>query len=253
MGETLCTCTGPGARTRGECTVMREARLYKTPEGRQQLRDEYAEELREATFRRESKGDDASMAHHLQKIGVPADDILTLRKPDETTALQAARKFIGAPRDMVRVLLLLGPNGVGKSVAAAAVLQAWARTYPWNQLATGTTATPAMMVEARKLTRLTTWGADDSRWLDSLLETEMLVLDDVGDEGTPTGCTALADLVLSRFARRRRTVLTGNLRWEPFAARYGSALADRVKGSGIVPNLWGEKSLRGKYVGGRNA
>jgi hypothetical protein len=234
-----CDCHG---RTGAGCPVLRELRLLKSDDGRAQLRREYHEALRVRAGQFDS-GEAVDVPRKLEQLGVPMDSIAALRAPRETVAMENAKR-LDRGGDLMQMLVLLGPPGSGKTVAAAWLLGQAVRRHPWNSQPTKSNTTPLLFVEARALTRLSNFDPEASRWVDAMRDAKLLVLDDVGDEGTPSGCSTLADVVLHRHARKRRTVLTGNLRAEAFKARYGDALADRIRASAIVPNLWGQQSMR---------
>jgi DNA replication protein DnaC len=223
-----------------ECLVRREIRLLATPEGRVQLRDEYF-----ALLRARQNAPAAEEWHRAAKAGVPADALATLRSnPKDTEALSAARRFCSPAGSFALFLLLLGRPGAGKTVAAAHVVLEFCRRWAWNEQPTGTTFEPVMWVEAARLTRMSAFDANDKAYVEQLTSTRLLVLDDAGDEGTELGKGVLVELLMARDARRRRTVLCSNLPAEEFKARYGEAVSDRVRKSGIVPNLAKAQSLR---------
>ncbi len=234
-----CDCRGLNARHNGQCAVLREAKLFMTKEGRTQLMEEYGEQVRKASGR-------PDVFSQLQKMGAPMDALLALRRNrTDTKAMDGAKKFCQA-KELATMLVLLGPTGTGKTVAAVAVLEDFAKRHEWNNQATGSNQNPAMFVDASRIAALTAWRPEDGKWLDSMLAAQLLVLDEAGREGTPWGREALADLCMTRHNKRRRTVITANLRWDAFVERYGAPLADRVKGAGVVPSLWNEKSMRAK-------
>lgn len=240
--EVLCDCHGQGARVGGECAVLREFRHLRTPEGREKLREDYLDQLRFRVGVLEQGGDASDLAMHVQKMGVPVKVITALRAPTPTSALEAAREFSASKT--LRFLLLLGPAGVGKSVAAGWVLKDFGRRYPWNSQPTRGDRPPAMFVEAKRLTRMSAFDSNDSAWLADLMNAQVLVMDDAGDEGTSIGRDAFIDLLLTRYDRERKTIITSNLTGTAFKARYGSALGDRIRETGLVPTLKEKESLR---------
>lgn len=183
----------------------------------------------------------ADLEARLRKAGVPADALATLGHLTQSPALKAGSAFT---RNRARMfLVLLGPTGVGKTVAAARVAQEFCRHFAWNAQPTSQRPPePLLFVEARRLTRLP--GFADESWLDELRQTHLLILDDAGDEATEFGKQALLGLLLSRYTRQRRTVLTANLTADALRARYGEALADRLRKDGEIPDLSGCRSLR---------
>lgn len=229
-----------------DCRVMMELRLMRTPEGRKQLREEYYAELRAALLRKErTQGlDFGAVRHKLQQAGCPFDAIAALSKPNSTPAMDAAQRF--TRERGARFLLLLGTVGVGKTVAATHVLEHLCRTFAWDSQPSGAPLfEPAVFVPARFITGLSAFTEADKDTMRRMERAVVLVVDDMGDEGTDFGRGRLVDLLLERHSRGRRTVITSNLTPDGFKARYGEALADRIRSSGMVPALTG-KSLRGR-------
>lgn len=179
-----------------------------------------------------------------QKAGAPYDALAALKRgPEESEALKAARKFNQDSEALF--LLLLGPTGVGKTLAASLAVVDFASQWPWNEQPSGIgAAEPVRYVDSSSLTRLSAFDAEAGRYVDSLRSCHLLVLEDAGDEGTELGKGVFVELLMARHARRRRTVVTGNLRPPQFRQRYGEAVADRIRTSGYMPDLFSEKSRR---------
>lgn len=229
----LCDCTG------NSC-VLEEFRALKKPGGREAAREAYAEQLRARAAELDRGTGDRDLPHKLQQLGVPYACISALNAPVETRSLAAARRF--CTDKFCLLLTLQGAAGVGKSVAAAYVLREFARSYPWNNQPTGTAA-PAAFVAAAEFTRVSHFDQADHERLRALAACKLLVLDDMGNEGSAVGRTTLLDLLKTRFDAGRRTVLTTNLTRAALVAAYGPAIASRLD-TGISPVLDGEKSLR---------
>lgn len=224
-----------------DCT-LEAIRAWRTPEGRAEL-----ESRRKAVYARfgaarESSGYDEAW-RWAQKAGVPYEALAALRQgPQDSAALTATRRF---NRDSEALfLLLLGPPGVGKTLAASLAAVDFAAKWPWNEQPSGPQVEPLRYVDAATLTRLSAYDAEEKRYTESLRTCRFLVLEDIGDEGTDLGRGVLVEVLMARHAARRKTVLTGNLRPEAFRARYGAAVADRIRSTGLVPDLFGEKSRR---------
>lgn len=204
----------------------------------------YREEL-EAEVRRRSAQDGVDVWRELAKLGAPADALVACRKPWDTVALEAARRFESAPRDMIRTLLLAGPRGCGKSVAATHVLWHWGRNYQWNSAPSGGKQwRPAIWCDASEVTGQTDYGRVDPSWLQELERAKVLVLDDLGEDGTQPGLAALTSVLKARHEARRATVITSNLALPALALRYGASWYERLKVAAIAPDLRQAKSLR---------
>lgn len=221
---------------------MAELSGLRTPEGRRAALDSYGEQLKA----RMSKSGlaEAEVSQKLTSLGVPLDAILGARNKQPTAASSSAVQFVGDQRALF--LVLLGPKGVGKTSAAAKVVWDFVRQFPWNSLPGGSNQEPAMFVEAFRLTRLSAFETADKELVGAMNKAELLVLDDIGDEGSDFGKNVLADVLLYRHAKRRRTVLTGNITPAAFEKRYGPALWDRIRSTGIVAPVVAE-SLRRKF------
>lgn len=228
----------------GSCT-LREFRRMAEPGGRARAMEEYRAKLREVAEARSRGADPRESSHRLQTLGVPLEDVQALRGELElSVALAAAKEFVAAPRSSVRFLLLMGEQGVGKTLAAAYVIREAARDIGWNTGATGTSAEPIQFVMAAELTGVSDHDKVDSARLDSMRRCRLLVVDDMGDEGGAVGRGALVRTILQRDADGRPTVITTNLKAERFRELYGAPFAERIKARGIIPNLSKEKSRR---------
>lgn len=239
--EEWCRC-GEHSTPISQCPVMREFRLLKTPEGKALLAAEYLKLLQS---RQEARGKGNESWSHAGRVGCPQDALLFLRshKP-EGKALDAAVRFCGEARKYMTFLVLLGDTGVGKTTAAAYVVLDFCKSWAWNDQPTGTTFEPVMVVDAPAFTRMSVFDSAEKQHLERMKDTRLLVLEDAGDEGTELGKGALVELLMHRHATKRRTVLCSNLVGDPFVKRYGDAVADRLRTSGIIPNLQGVKSYR---------
>jgi DNA polymerase III delta prime subunit len=223
--------------------------LKATPEGAQEL-----EQRRKAVYAAAAGAREANSYSEAwrwaQKAGAPHEALRKLREgPDECASLKAARTF---NRDTEALfLLLLGPPGVGKTLAASLAVVDFASKWPWNEQPSGPGVEPIRYEAAANLTRLSAFDAEAKRYVESMRGCHLLVLEDCGDEGTELGKGLFVELLMARHASRRRTVITGNLQTAAFRARYGAAVADRIRACGYVPDLFGEKSRRTR--GGRAA
>lgn len=177
------------------------------------------------------------------KAGCPDRELsVHVGRPRETPALAAAKRFCHEARDAMWCLTLMGPPGVGKTVAACYVVLDFCRTWPWNQQSTGTNFEPCVYARASELARLSVFTPADKERFATLQSTRLLVLEDAGDEVTDFGRGVLVELLMGRHATRRRTVICGNLQKEGLL-RYGKAVADRLK-TGLIPDLQSQQSMR---------
>lgn len=128
-------------------------------------------------------------------------------------------------------LLLSGPPGVGKTVAAAYAAMREGGILRW--------------LTASKLMRVPQY--DQAAW--SELEwADLVVLDDLGTEfQDKSGAMQLRvdSLIDDRYSRESRLVITTNLNTAEFKSRYGERVADRIRDGGSIVGLDG-KSLRGR-------
>lgn len=120
------------------------------------------------------------------------------------TAARAVEEFLADPA--ARTLLLVGPPGRGKSHAATWTLAE--RAGAWLS------ATDC---------RVSEWDENRPR----ALSARLLVLDDLGREGSEWAARELADVLELRHNRGLRTVATSNLLVEKLVARYGERCASR--------------------------
>ena len=175
-------------------------------------------------------------AAQLRRAGVPDVIARRLAEPlDQTEALRAADEWHAGTRS---TLLLAGGVGSGKTLAAAKtiaehfdVLRPWLRekgdmppTIRWRS---------AFFVSLEWLTDRSLFQEDDRLARMRALETSLLVLDDVGTE-RGDGEAALRDLLSTRMAAGRRTVLTTNLSGAVFSERYRERIMSRIRGEGVI-------------------
>lgn len=166
----------------------------------------------------------------LQASGIPARLLDAAAGPlDETAALAAARAFGGRG-----TLLLAGPSGGGKSVAAAWLLR---------EFAAQSRGTP-LFRRAAELARLGLYGPEAwAQWRD-VQTCRLLVLDDLGAEvASEVWRAAFDELFDARHSERRTTVITTNLEPEAFKVRYGERITDRIREDGRVV-VCDKKSMR---------
>lgn len=215
----------------GVCYAIWEARNPAA------ARDEYHAALR-AKAQEVSTSGAQDVPARLQRMGVPSGVIVAMLRIGENpnhagVAWQRATEFVRDFGGLCTWLAYFGPTGVGKSTAACRVLWEWCKRIPENSQPTGA-AEPLVWLQASKLTGISTWLPDHSRWCEDLARAVVLVVDDLGEEGTPAARGAMVDLLMTRDAAKRRTVLTSNLNGDGFEARYGKPLRDRIRNGGLV-------------------
>lgn len=233
-------CTCDKNRTHGmDCPIIREFRMPA-----EQRQEEYRKLLRAKQAEFEG-GAVADIPYRLQQLGVPHDALRALRNSLDTVALKWAHEFCGAPGAVTRTLVLGGPRGIGKTVGAAAVLFAWAKTHDWNSgVSGGKQHAPAVWMNAQEITQATEYGQVDQQWLEGCRMCRVLVVDDLGKDSTAPGLAALSSLLTERHDKLRKTIITSNMLPGELAKRYGDSWFERLKTAAIVPNLANEKSLR---------
>lgn len=187
----------------------------------------------------------------LVSLGVPADAAYAAKAPDDSGALRAAKRFHVANRAETRELVLAGPRGVGKSVAAAWLLGQWVKAYDWQgQPSGGRYVPPFVWTPAADVVRVVDFGKVPKEWVEGLMDCRLLVLDDLGEDFTAVGVGTLADILKQRNDRRRATVITSNLPVDAakdkpsLRSRYGDSWFERLRITAIVPDLSKEQSLR---------
>jgi DNA replication protein DnaC len=170
----------------------------------------------------------------VERRGVPAKDRERIvdGRLESTPALDAARSFLkdlDKERDK-RILVLAGPPGVGKSVAAAWLIAACDR--------------PALFIDQSRLVRRSRYSNEDMRPLEDVT---LLAIDDLGSEYLDekgSFVATLDGLINARYAEELPTVFTTNLASTRFVQRYGERIADRIREVGRFVELKGP-SLRG--------
>jgi DNA replication protein DnaC len=119
-------------------------------------------------------------------------------------------------------LVLSGPPGVGKSIAAA-----WWLAHEARDRRDVPNAFPCWWT-AGKLARVS--GYDGT--IDRVGKVGPLVIDDLGTEyGDANGYwySRLDELLDQRYSNNRRTILTTNLNASEFRERYGERIVDRIR------------------------
>lgn len=240
MSQTHCECCQLPIP---DCRVMAEIRELRQPGGPEAFMVRYGNQLRAKASREQSEVQRAAeRKSRLERCGVPGRVAGPASYPTTNEAVNAARRF--SQDRSASFLYLAGPTGCGKSVAGAVAMVRGVDAWKWNEMATGTKALPSMFVHARELTTVLDYDADFRNRREEWARIGLLVLDDVGHEGTDRGRSELASLCMWRHDNGKRTVLTTNLGPGDFKARYGAALADRINSAAVAPNLAIVKSMR---------
>ena len=140
--------------------------------------------------------------------------------------LNYATKF---GRFAIKNLFLSGAPGLGKTFLSACI----ARTVSENGYSAvyDTAANIFAQFEARKFLRDSADGQDARDETRRYLNCDLLILDDLGSELTTQFTqSALYELINTRLAADRRTVISSNLSMEEVAQRYAPQIASRIDG-----------------------
>lgn len=127
------------------------------------------------------------------------------------------------------VMLLSGPMGVGKTVAAAW----WALHAPRT----------AAFVRASTFARVSRYERDGDAGKGAWIEAPALVLDDLGAEFLDSAGSFLTDLdelIDTFYADERALVITTNCNAKVFAQRYSERVLDRIRECGVFCEITGE-------------
>jgi DNA replication protein DnaC len=167
--------------------------------------------------------------HELKRRGVPSKDRARIVDGlDDTPALAAARAFSDSGDK--HLLVLAGPAGVGKSVAAAWLVATHARS--------------AIFIDQSRLVRKSRYADSDMAPLEDV---SLLAIDDLGSEYLDergSFLTSIDGLINARYSEERPTVITTNLSSARFMMRYGERISDRIREVGRFIEFRGP-SLRG--------
>lgn len=184
----------------------------------------------------------AELPARLVHLGAPRRAVKAWQEGiTETPAVKAVRRMSAEKRTLC---LLSGGVGTGKTVAAVVAMAE-------RVLADVDEVQPALFVRAAECARMGLYDADSKRLFRQMLEAGVLVVDDLGVEFLGEGSiwrSLLEEVLDVRYGDMLPTVLTTNMDWPGFSARYGARVADRIRHSGIADGS-GDTSLRQKGQG----
>lgn len=172
---------------------------------------------------------------------VPVDVLRALREIRDTEPVAWMRAHAED-----RFSLLIGTVGTGKTVAACVPLLTHFAERRWFKNGDeGKIVMPrsALFVSLSDMASWSLWDPVDRSMQRMAVDTELLVLDDLGTE-RGDGAAVVHAIIASRNAAQRRTVLTTNMAPPEFSERYGARILDRLRGEGSVFQATGA-SLRG--------
>lgn len=229
-----------------QCHVLAEMRAYAKPGGREALQAAYRAESLKAAERAEQVPEQRDVISRLTRLGVPSNDLFVAMANDKPTeAMRTAQLWWRGDRKTFPALVMAGDVGRGKTTAAAWCALEWARHHPWNSQPTGSNQQPFAWIDGRGMRLLGEWGEEAQDLLACAATAELTVIDDAGKEGDRRAYEALSDLLTERVDRNRTTILSSNMKGEMFRARYGIALADRLRARAVMPSLKGD-SMRAR-------
>lgn len=176
-------------------------------------------------------------------LGVGERIVSVLGEICETAATGQVRQWLGrrSQRDPWS-LVMCGPKGCGKSVAAALWMRELA-PRPMTVWHKGLHASHPAWWPSAKLARA---GGYDGVFDALCSHPGPIVIDDLGSEyldGKGWLVQAIDGLMDARYADYLPTCITTNLRAQDFAARYGERVTDRLREGGVFAELKSE-SLR---------
>lgn len=175
-------------------------------------------------------------ASKLERSGIGPRSLEAAAEPEDTEALAATKRWLAQPG--LCWLVLCGPKGTGKSVAATWAVREVIRS-----------GSDGAFRRVSEVTRLSGFDAGAVE-MEHLKRVAILVLDDFGTELlNDYAKQQLHELLDYRHENYARTIITSNLHWYPTKAdsvgligRLGERLADRItqSGGGMLKLITGE-------------
>lgn len=161
----------------------------------------------------------------------------SLISSSRTPAIEIADAFVKSNARKGRALALLGPTGIGKTFAAAAIVHAWPES-------SGAEQDPLFLEAGRFVSELLRWARETGQAhpLDTAVDVALLALDDLGIGYLKPGGYgegALEELLHARHAALAPTIVTSNMTPAQLARRLSARLYDRLREWADVVELGG--------------
>ena len=175
------------------------------------------------------------MAGKLSRSGIGERSLEAARAAEDTEALGVVKRWL--PKREQTWLVLCGPKGTGKSVAATWALMQTLQSTDARHNTGAFRLAPALA----KLSQFEAGAAE----MEYLKGVALLVVDDFGTELLNDYARAqLFELLDARHESYGRTIITSNLSWGPtkpdlpwLEQRLGERLADRIRQAGTVQQI----------------
>lgn len=203
------------------------ADLLKVAEEAQAGLDDEIAAKRLEVEKRNEKAEADERRKRLVADGIPLRSLLALENASETYAIKRAREFVNDAGDL-GFLILSGPRGTGKTVAAVWLCAERHGTF----------------LDVARFCRINRYDEAQMRPLETC---RLLVLDDLGQEFSDVKgsfAATLDGLINARYGAMLQTAITTNLTADDFKARYGERVADRIRECGRFVNVTGESMRR---------
>lgn len=196
-------------------------------------------ETPEASAARRREAESARVEHVIRDLGIPVrGDLVPALVRGGYERTRAVHEAAAWMQTDLRVLVLIGDVGVGKTVAACLIACATARrrrsiAYLREPTLARWWHSPTLAHEAQ---------------IKRLREADLVIVDELGTTLSRDGekaKDATGGLVDDRIAGNARTVLIGNLDEKRLGSAYGARFLDRLREIGRIVHLTGD-SLRGR-------